>query len=162
MKTLAYVQFLKLNIFFMNSANFHLAELNIAELKHPMDSPELADFVANIGRSNQLAENHLGFIWRLVEDTELLFDPDHFLVNMSVWETPESLKAFTYETAHVEIMRQRKKWFEHMKNNYFVMWWNPKGHIPTLKEGKEKLEYLDQQGPSPAAFTYSQIFQPQL
>jgi len=42
-----------------------LAQLNIATMKEPLDSPGMADFVANLDRINALAESSPGFLWRL-------------------------------------------------------------------------------------------------
>jgi len=36
--------------------HYHLAQLNIAQLIAPLDSPELKDFVDNLDRINALAE----------------------------------------------------------------------------------------------------------
>ena len=46
-------------------SSFHLAQLNIAHLSAPIDSPQLADFVDNLDRINALADSAPGFIWRL-------------------------------------------------------------------------------------------------
>lgn len=142
----------------MNPSLYHLAQLNIAELKYPADSPELADFVANIDRINQIAESHEGFVWRLLEDSHQVFDPSVYLVNLSIWKSMEALKEFTYQTAHVEIMRRRKEWFEDMTSNSLVLWWVPSGHKPSVKEAKAKLELLDQSGPGPEAFSFQTFF----
>jgi len=45
--------------------DWNIAQLNIAEPLAPLDSPQLADFVANLDTINALAENSPGFIWRL-------------------------------------------------------------------------------------------------
>lgn len=140
----------------------HLAQLNIAHSKAPMDSPLLADFVNNIDRINALADEAPGFVWRLQsEDGNALefriFD-DHTLVNMSVWEDIESLKEYTYKSAHVEIMKRRKEWFHLMDEMYMVLWWIPAGHIPTIEEAAERLELLRANGPSAEAFTFKQAF----
>ena len=37
-------------------AGYELAQLNIAQMKTPLDAPEMADFVANLDRINALAE----------------------------------------------------------------------------------------------------------
>jgi hypothetical protein len=42
-------------------SNYHIAELNVARLKAPLDSPELKDFVDNLDRINALAESSEGF-----------------------------------------------------------------------------------------------------
>jgi len=49
-------------------SKFELAELNIVQLKAPIDSPLLAEFVANLDRINALAETSDGFKWRLMTD----------------------------------------------------------------------------------------------
>ena len=47
-------------------SKYQLAQLNIAEIKAPIDSPELKDFVDNLDRINALAESSPGFVWRLI------------------------------------------------------------------------------------------------
>jgi len=140
----------------------HLAQLNIGHAKAPMDSPLMADFVNNLDRINALADQAPGFVWRLKsEDGNALefriFD-EHTLVNMSVWVDVESLKEYTYKSAHVEIMRRRKEWFHLMDEMYMVLWWIPAGHIPTIEEAAERLELLRANGPSAEAFTFKQAF----
>jgi Domain of unknown function (DUF3291) len=140
----------------------HLAQLNIARMLAPADDPIMADFFANVPRINALAEAHKGFVWRLKDEeqdnaTSLRpFDDDMLIVNMSVWETPEDLKVYAYQTAHAEIMRRRREWFERMEA-YMVLWWIPEGHIPTLEEAKEKLAYLKVNGESEHAFTFKSL-----
>ena len=48
----------------------HLAQLNIARMLAPIDSPVMADFVANLERINALAEAHEGFVWRLKDEND--------------------------------------------------------------------------------------------
>ncbi len=48
-----------------------LAQLNIATLRAPLDSPELKDFVDNLDRINALAEQSDGFVWRWDESYDL-------------------------------------------------------------------------------------------
>lgn len=40
----------------LKMSSHHLAQLNIAQLSSPLDSPELADFAANLDRINAIAE----------------------------------------------------------------------------------------------------------
>lgn len=103
-------------------AVYHLAQLNIAQLAHPIDSPPLADFVANIERINALAEKTSGFVWRYqtpIDDTleAELFGDDH-IVNMSVWTDKAALHHYVYRTAHVEIMRRKQEWFENTRESH--------------------------------------------
>lgn len=143
---------------------YELAQMNIAAMREPLESPGMADFVANLDRINALAESSPGFVWRLqTEDgdaTALRPLGDDVLINLSVWDGPESLGRYVYETAHVEIMRRRKEWFERMREAHVVLWWVPRGHRPTVQEGVERLETLRQRGPSEHAFTFSRRFAP--
>ncbi|MEM1123643.1 MAG: DUF3291 domain-containing protein [Bacteroidota bacterium] len=136
-----------------------LAEINIAHMKAAQDDPIMKEFVDFLNPINQLAEESPGFVWRLVgEPTEP--SPWHHMViiNMSVWESIEALKHFTYNTVHSYFVRSRKKWFEHMERPHYVMWWVEEGHIPTLAEATKKLELLDKNGPTQAAFTFARPF----
>ena len=142
--------------------DYDLAQLNIARLREPIDSPRLVDFVANLDRINALADAAPGFLWRLQTESGdatsiRAFGPD-YIVNLSVWADIESLHNYVYRTAHVEVMRRRKEWFEKMRDAYLVLWWVPKGHVPTVDEAKAKLDRLRRYGPSGQAFTFKKPY----
>ena len=94
-------------------SKFELAQLNIAYLRAPIESPLLADFVANLDRINALAEASDGFKWRLMTDdgnaTSLRPFGNDVIVNMSVWRDLEALRNYVYHSAHVEIMKRRRE-----------------------------------------------------
>jgi hypothetical protein len=141
-----------------------LAQLNIARLVAPIDSPVLSEFVANLERVNALAESSPGYVWRLQTEegdaTAIRDFGDDIIVNMSVWEDVASLRRFVYESDHINILRQRHDWFEKMKENYMVLWWIPSGHLPTLSEAEARLEQMKASGPGPEAFSFRQTFPP--
>jgi hypothetical protein len=143
---------------------YQLAQFNIARMLAPADSPELADFMANIDRINALADESSGFVWRLQDDTgsATSFRPlsDDMLVNMSVWEDSESLHNYVYSSAHIELMRRRKEWFKHMADAYMVLWWIPAGSLPNIEQAMERLQRLRRLGPSATAFTFKRSFGP--
>jgi hypothetical protein len=144
---------------------YELVQLNIGMIRGPMDSPVMADFAANLARINALAERSPGFVWRLqTEDGDATairpFDNDNMLVNMSVWRDVESLNSYVYKSAHVEIMRRRREWFERMSEAFLVLWWVIKGHRPSIAEAIAKLEVLRSKGPTPEAFTFRTAFPP--
>jgi hypothetical protein len=145
-------------------SGYELAQLNIASLKEPLDSPLLSDFVANLDRINALAEASTGFVWRLQtsegDATALRPLGDDTIVNMSVWKDVASLRNYVYRSGHVEVMRRRKEWFEHMSTAFVVLWWVPKGHRPSIQEALAKLELLRSAGPSEEAFTFRQAYAP--
>ena len=143
-------------------SNYQLAQLNIAILKAPLDSPELKDFVDNLDRINALAEGSAGFVWRLKGEgndaTSLRPLGENVIVNMSVWRDVEALKEFVYRSGHVEIMRRRREWFARMAEAYMVLWWVPAGHEPTMAQAAARLELLRQKGPTSEAFTFGEAF----
>ena len=79
---------------------------------------------------------------------------------MSVWESVQSLKDYTFHTAHKELLKDRKQWFHPSKQASYVLWWIPVGHIPTINEAKEKLAHLQSNGSTPQAFDFKITFDP--
>jgi heme-degrading monooxygenase HmoA len=144
---------------------YELAQLNIGVIRGPIGSPVMAEFVANLDRINALADRAPGFVWRLQTEegnaTAIRpFDDENVAVNMSVWRDLESLNAFVYRSAHVEVMRRRREWFERMEQAFLVLWWVRKGHRPSVQEAIARLELLRTKGPTPEAFTFRQTFAP--
>lgn len=88
------------------------------------------------------------------------FEDENTLINMSVWRDVDSLNSYVYSSAHVEVMRRRREWFERMTEAFLVLWWLAKGHHPTVAEGVAKLEILRTKGPTPEAFTFRKTFPP--
>ena len=143
--------------------DYHLAQINIGRLVAPIDDPRIAGFVAQLGPINALADSAPGFVWRLQSEsgnaTDVPFSEDPFvIVNMSVWESIEALRDFTYSSRHIELFRDRARWFEKMDKPYYCLWWVTAGHIPTLDEGRERLRHFQEHGATPHAFWFSQQF----
>ena len=140
----------------------HLAEFNIAEAKWDLSDPRMADFVNNLDRINAMAERMPGFVWRLKDEPEgtmaAAWDGNpRLLDNLSVWETPEQLVTFVFQTAHKQIYARREEWFPLMESHHFVLWWVEPGHQPSREEAQGKLRYLDEHGPTPEAFLWDQL-----
>lgn len=144
------------------SAGYELAQVNIGRLRAPVDHPMIKDFFDNLDPINALAEASPGFVWRLkgegnnASDLQPFEDP-MIAINMSTWTDIPSLGAFVYRSGHIEFMRRRREWFEHM-DLYMVLWWVPAGHRPTIDEAKAKLALLEANGPTPEAFTFKVPF----
>jgi len=141
---------------------YHLAQLNIAKMKFPLDDSRMSEFVDNLERINALADNAPGFVWRLQTDdgdaTGIEYFGTDILVNMSVWEDAEALHHYVYRSAHNKIMSQRKQWFDRIESTYTVLWWIPTGHVPTIEEAGRKLQFLSDNGPGAEAFTFKQSY----
>jgi hypothetical protein len=143
-------------------SNCQLAQLNIAALKAPLDSPELKDFVDNLDRINELAEQSPGFVWRLKGEgndaTSLRPLGDNIIINMSVWRDVDALRNYVYKSAHTEILKRKREWFTRMAEAPFALWWVPEGHEPTVAEAVERLTHLRKHGPTAEAFTFGEAF----
>lgn len=141
----------------------HLAQLNIAKAKYSLDAPEIKEFVDNLEPVNNLAESSEGFVWRLKDEhgdatnIHAFSDPD-VIVNMSVWDSTDALKNFMFRTHHRNFLRRKKEWFHNMPEDSYVLWWVPKGHVPTIEEAIEKLDFLRSNGDTPYAFTFKSNF----
>ena len=143
----------------------HLAQINIARMRAPIDDPLMASFRAQLDEVNTTAEQSHGFVWRLQDDSGdataiRAFEDARILVNMSVWKDFEALQDYTYRSIHLRVLRDRKHWFEKMDGPTTALWWIPEGHIPTIDEGKLHIALIMKNGPSPESFTFQQAFAP--
>ena len=144
----------------------HLAELNIAVPRYPLDDPRMADFMDNLERINGLGAQMPGFVWIHKDDTgHAMYQPTPFsfekgpdaAANLTVWETPEALEHFVWNTVHKRFYNRKHEWFATMRSHHFVMWWIEEGHRPTLHEAKARLDHLDAHGDSDHAFGWSHL-----
>jgi Domain of unknown function (DUF3291) len=125
-----------------------------------MDSPIMAGFAAQLPAMNKLAEESPGFVWRLQEEsgdaTSIhAFQDPMMLMNASVWESVESLRDYVYRSGHLQPLRDRTQWFEKPREPHMALWWIPAGHIPSIAECIERLEFLRTHGETPVAFSFA-------
>jgi hypothetical protein len=150
--------------------SYVVAQVNIGRLLAPVDSPQLADFMAALDPVNALADAAPGFIWRLqTEDGNATAvqafewdagDSAGVIMNMSVWESVDDLGAFIYSEPHRQVMRRRREWFQRMAVAYTALWWIPRGTVPTTGDAEERVCHLRLHGPTPQAFTLRTHFPP--
>jgi hypothetical protein len=150
--------------------DYVLAQVNIGRLRAPLDSAELADFVAALDPVNAAADAAPGFMWRLqTEDGDATavraFEWDAagsagVIVNMSVWESPEALAAFVYSDVHRRVLARRRQWFERMTEAYTALWWIPRGTVPDTADAEDRVRRLRAHGPAAGAFTLRVLFPP--
>lgn len=122
-------------------------------------------FVARLDEINAVADGSAGFLWRLQTDagdaTAIRpYEDGRILINLSLWESVERLAAFVYRSAHQELVQGGGRWFVPPTDSSLVLWWIPAGEIPTVEEGVARLERLNRDGPTPAAFTFGKPFDP--
>lgn len=147
----------------LDGQEYYLAQINVALMKAPLKDPIMAEFAAALDEVNAVAEKSPGFVWRLKTPsgnaTEIRAYPDpKMLVNVSVWQSVEQLKVYVYKSLHGDFFIRRRNWFKKYQGEHFAMWWIRSGHLPTVEEGKAKLEYLELHGDSPESFTFAKPY----
>jgi hypothetical protein len=144
---------------------YHLAQVNVARMKGvSINDPEMKSFRDHTDEVNALAEQSKGFVWRDVFDENAAPQPnaladEQILINFSVWEDVESLRAYTYTTFHTAIMKRQKEWFQKYGEAHYALWWIKAGTTPTEKEAIKRLGYLQEHGASEHAFTFKEVFE---
>ncbi|EEF58548.1 DUF3291 domain-containing protein [Pedosphaera parvula] len=150
--------------------DYHLAQVNIARMRTAPSDPVMSKLVDRIDEMNQLAENSSGFVWRLPgaqatpEALRVLktyftpFEPERLFYNMSVWETVEDLKNYVYRTNHIEMLREQQAWMTHFEKPQLALWWISAGATPSIQDSATRLLSLHQNGPTPHAFNFKQLF----
>jgi heme-degrading monooxygenase HmoA len=139
----------------------HLAHLNVAKLRAPIDDPMIKEFKDGIESINKLAEKSPGFIWRMKEDpimpdgsSYVIMNDPSLIATLSVWESVEALKNFTYQSAHGSYFKRRNEWFHKMVEANYVLWYVKKDHQPSLAEAISRLKFLRNRGESSKSFTF--------
>lgn len=145
----------------------HLAQVNIARMRAPLDDAVMADFVDNLDRINALGAASPGFVWIMQDgdehggNTGVAFFGDPTLIsNITVWESLDALLDFVLRTEHVAFLRRRREWFVPMPEPHQAAWWVPAGHVPDVREAEDRLLHLRLHGPTPHAFTPRHPFPP--
>ncbi len=140
---------------------YQLAQINVARMVGVnIEDPIMKEFVDNLDKVNQLAENSKGFVWRLKDDNSdsaTSFNPfndEQVIVNVSVWDDIETLEHFTYKTFHTDFLRRRKEWFKRYGNVHFALWWIKENEFPSLEKSIERLNYIQHNDPSEQAFNF--------
>lgn len=132
----------------MSAARSHLAQVNVARLRHPLDHPAMQGFVSRLEEINAIADQAPGFVWRHMGEAGYeqggIFDDD-LVVNLSVWTSMAHLREYVYQTVHRQLVADRRRWFEPLQP-FFAAWHVPPGHRPSLDEAKAMLERVPADG----------------
>jgi hypothetical protein len=149
---------------------YHIAQVNIGRLLAPLDSQQLAGFVAALDPVNASADGAPGFVWRLQTDEGNATSVQAFeweqqgaagvIINMSVWRSVEQLSEWVYGPLHRAALVQRRNWFERVSDATTALWWVLEGHLPSTKEAEARVLHLREHGPTSTAFTFKEVFAP--
>jgi hypothetical protein len=143
--------------------SFDLAQVNVSRLLAPLESPQLAPFMAALDELNAEGDAASGFLWRLqTEDGNAtavkafgwdVAGSHGVIVNLTTWQSVEALAGFVFSGRHLEIMRQRRQWFHQAAEATTALWWVPSGHRPSTDEAEDRVRQLRRHGPSADSFT---------
>ncbi|MGB6229996.1 MAG: DUF3291 domain-containing protein [Litorimonas sp.] len=145
----------------------HLVQVNIAQIRHAsIDAPEMNSFTDRVEAINALARRSPGYVWTLEGDDgvgatriEVFPDNPNIIIQLSKWESVESLFQFAYKTAHAKLITAKEDWFVPVPNiANLALWWVAEDHLPTIAEAKAALTRLHRDGPTPAAFDFQTPF----
>ena len=145
-------------------AQYQLAQINIARMKGvDINDPIMTEFVENLDRVNALAESSAGFVWRLKDENNNAtsvnpYNDEQVIINISVWESIETLENFVYKTFHTDFLKRRREWFQTFGKAYTAMWWIEKDQFPTIEEAVAKLDFLQNNGASTVVFDFRNKF----
>lgn len=142
----------------MKNTNYHLIHANIAVAREDLDHPLMADFVEIADEIDEIARNSPGFVAQPIPGDEGSIFKGKVLLNLSIWETVESLRAFTYSNEHKLALARRAEWFFQNERYNYVLFWSKRGSLPDEKEIKERIDHLRRNGPSPFAFTFEEVY----
>ena len=143
---------------------YQLAQANYGQWKQDVTRELVQEFYDRAGVIMQSAAESGGFLWSnaggFYQDarTVAAFDNNLIIFNMTVWETFEDLKRFVFNQIHTAVMNDRDKWFDKMPTLVSVMWWVKVGERPTIEQALQKIELINQIGPSPQAFNFANYF----
>ena len=143
----------------------HLAQVNVARLRAPVDDPSMREFAAGVAPIHRLAATSTGFVWQLRTDDGhgVCVQPSEggpVFVNLTVWRDYDCLHAFTYRSAHADFLKRRSRWFTATPQPSTALWWVPVGTTPAVDDALRRLRLLRTYGPTPRAFSLRRRFHP--
>jgi hypothetical protein len=142
----------------MNDQAFHLVHANVAIALAPLSDPIMADFLNRVDEINALAQASPGFVAQPTPADAGQVYTGRALLNLSIWESVESLDRFTHHGQHALALGRRAEWFEQRAEPNYVLYWTPSGHLPIEAEVQGRFDYLTRHGPTPYAFTFEHRF----
>lgn len=160
----------------MVAVRHHLAIYNFGIHVAPHGDPAIDGFVNREPLNFEAANRARGFVARSGYDGEP--GPESWGVqvfprflegsgresgpsSLSLWDSIESLMAFSYSGIHAEALKHARRWNVRQQWPPLVLFWVEAGHKPEWAEAVMRFEHLADHGPSVQAFTFKQAFDPE-
>ena len=134
-----------------------IAQMNWGRMRFPLSDPRMVEFADALEDVYRLAEVHHGFIWRIPDsDAEqqlsAMGHDDRTSATVSVWESVDALKDYTFQTRHGAFLKRANEWFENVCGPQLVLWNTEHADRPTFREAFERLEQLKKHGDTSVAY----------
>ena len=134
-----------------------VAQFNLGYLKYARDSPEMSSYIEHLDEVMKIAVSNPSLIWLHEDDTinelyRIFGRKDNPAANLSTWTSVNCLHRFMISEMHRAVMNRRDEWFKSCTEETFVMWYISKDYRPTIKEGYDRLKYLNKHGQTEYAF----------
>ena len=133
-----------------------IAQMNWGRMKFAPADSRLSEFMGALARVYAQAEAHPGFIWRIPDDgaaqelAALGYD-DRMSATVSVWQSVEDLRDYTFNSEHGDFLKRTTEWFETVEGPQLVIWSVDSLARPGFREAFERLEHLKAHGDSEMA-----------
>ena len=134
-----------------------IAQMNWGRMKFAPVDPRMSEFMGALGRVYAQAEAHPGFIWRIpdeqaAQDMAALGHDDRVSATVSVWDSIEALRDYTFNTEHGAFLKRTSEWFEAVEGPQLVIWRADRLSRPGFGEAFNRLDHLRKHGNSDLAF----------
>lgn len=142
-----------------------LLQFNVAKMRAPFSDPLFDDFKSQLDSVHQVADQDPNFLWRLKGElnAEGYIAPypkfPLLMGNLSAWRDFESMYSYTFTGPHLEVMKNKRKWFGKLDGFYSVIFylhdnWLEQPDYCLLETAKLRLTHYQDNGPSQLGFGY--------
>lgn len=85
-------------------------------------------------------------------------DTDHRASIFALFTDLESLYTFTFNNLHRIVLKNRRKWVVDPTWRSYAIWWIDDDHQPTWREACDRIDYINEHGPTPHSFDLHHTF----
>ena len=151
-----------------------LAFFTVGIMHEPVGHPRTQGFLDRVPGVYAAADASAGFHSRSIRDVSTwkhswgdpvvpqcypkVDDLEQFAMTLSLWDSLESVAAFTYKGPHGEALANRRDWFQSLGLPPYVAWWVSDDQQVNWKEAAERLDHLHSHGSSAFAFSFAKPF----